>query len=383
MPVKRPSAKELESLRREIESHNHRYYVLDDPGVSDAEYDALLRRLEAIEDAFPDLRTADSPTQRIGAAPSESFGVVAHRVPMLSLENAMEEAELREWRERLVRVVGESDAADFVCEPKMDGVAVELVYQRGVLSQASTRGDGINGEDITANVKTIRAVPLRLRDGDGRKPPEELSVRGEVYIPLADFDQINRRQMESAGKVYANPRNTTAHTGLLNVHARLLGDAERDVKEGNLDSAASNLAAARSVSPSHPETARVENFYREKAAEQQEQQRQDQARIGEAWNHLETVDEVLGQQPMSLFIVDLATRRYDQAARLAPQLPELKEFRARIQNAYSAAVSASLMANKVNEAMAAIEHARRRNWITPQLLQQETAIRQQQAQQGR
>ncbi|MDH4038145.1 MAG: NAD-dependent DNA ligase LigA [Candidatus Krumholzibacteria bacterium] len=209
MPARKPAKKDVEALRRDIEHHNYRYYVLDDPEVADAEYDALLRRLEAIEEAWPEFRTPDSPTQRVGAAPAEGFQVVSRTVPMLSLENAMDEEELREWRERLERVVGE--VSDFVCEPKMDGVAVELVYENGVLAQASTRGDGVNGEDITANVKTIRAIPLRLRaEGKGPTPPQTLSARGEVYFALADFERINQKQADEGGKLYANPRNTAA-----------------------------------------------------------------------------------------------------------------------------------------------------------------------------
>ncbi len=209
VPARKPAPKEVDALRREIEHHNYRYYVLDDPEVSDAEYDQMLRRLEAIEDAWPEFRTPDSPTQRIGAPPAEGFRVVSRDVPMLSLENAMNEAELREWCERLERVVG--DAGDFVCEPKMDGVAVELLYEDGHLVQASTRGDGVNGEDITANVKTIRAIPLRLRtEGHGPKAPKTLSARGEVYMPLAAFEKINKKQAESGAKLYANPRNTAA-----------------------------------------------------------------------------------------------------------------------------------------------------------------------------
>ncbi|MDH4038667.1 MAG: NAD-dependent DNA ligase LigA, partial [Candidatus Krumholzibacteria bacterium] len=209
VPARKPAKKDVEALRRDIEHHNYRYYVLDDPEVADAEYDALLRRLEAIEEAWPEFRTPDSPTQRVGAAPAEGFQVVSRTVPMLSLENAMDQEELREWRERLERVVGEP--GDFVCEPKMDGVAVELVYEDGVLVQASTRGDGVNGEDITANVKTIRAIPLRLRaEGKEPKVPQTLSVRGEVYFALADFERINQKQADEGGKLYANPRNTAA-----------------------------------------------------------------------------------------------------------------------------------------------------------------------------
>jgi hypothetical protein len=174
-----------------------------------------------------------------------------------------------------------------------------------------------------------------------------------------------------------NPRNTTAHTGLLNVHARLLADAERDLKQDDLASAGDNLAAARALIPSHPETAKIEALYRQKEAELREQGRREQARLSEAWNHLETVDELLGQSPVTLFTIDIATRRYDQAAQLAPQLAELATFRARITEAYSAAVRTALNAGNRQEALAAIDHARRRNWLTPLLQQQEEAIRQQ------
>ncbi|HXV13278.1 MAG TPA: NAD-dependent DNA ligase LigA [Candidatus Krumholzibacteria bacterium] len=207
----KPSRAEVERLRREIEEHNYTYYVLDQPTVSDAEYDTMLRRLQEIEATWPEFRTSDSPTQRIGAPPAEGFAVVTRAVPMLSLENAMAEEEFREWRERLIRVVGPAGETDYVCEPKMDGVAVELVYEDGTLVQGSTRGDGVNGEDVTPNVRTIRAIPLRLmHPARGAKPPKTLSVRGEVYMPLADFERINKKQMESGEKLYANPRNTAA-----------------------------------------------------------------------------------------------------------------------------------------------------------------------------
>ncbi len=214
MPARKPakpSRADVEKLRREIEAHNHSYCVLDQPTVSDAEYDSLLRRLEEIEATWPEFRVPDSPTQRIGAPPAEGFAVVTRAVPMLSLENAMAEEEFRAWRERLIRVVGSTGETDYVCEPKMDGVAVELVYEDGTLVQASTRGDGVNGEDVTPNVRTIRAIPLRLmRAARGAKPPKSVSVRGEVYMPLADFERINKKQMESGDKLYANPRNTAA-----------------------------------------------------------------------------------------------------------------------------------------------------------------------------
>jgi DNA ligase (NAD+) len=211
MPTRKPTRADVEKLRRDIEHHNTRYYVLDDPEVSDAEYDRLLRRLETIEAEWPELRTRDSPTQRIGAPPAEGFAVVTRRVPMLSLENAMTDDEFREWRERLVRVVGATGETDYVCEPKMDGVAVELVYEEGTLVQASTRGDGVNGEDVTGNVRTIRAIPLRLAQAArGPKAPQAVSVRGEVYMTIEDFERINQKQMGAGEKLYANPRNTAA-----------------------------------------------------------------------------------------------------------------------------------------------------------------------------
>jgi DNA ligase (NAD+) len=209
--VKKPSAADVEALRREIDDHNYRYHVRARPTVSDAEYDRLMRRLLEIEEAFPEFRSPDSPSQRVGAAPQAGFDVVTRARPMLSLENATDEAEVRAWRDRLVRAVGAGGESDYVCEPKMDGVAVELVYEDGVLVRGLTRGDGVNGEDITANVRTIRSIPLRLHRGAGGSPlPPALSIRGEVYIELADFAELNRQQSESGGRTYVNPRNTAA-----------------------------------------------------------------------------------------------------------------------------------------------------------------------------
>jgi DNA ligase (NAD+) len=213
MPTRKPTRAEVEALRRDLDHHNYRYHVLDAPEISDAEYDALLRKLQAIEEAWPDLRSPDSPTQRVGAPPEGAFQVVTRTVPMLSLDNAMNEEEVREWRERLVRVVGPSGEQGYVCEPKMDGVAIELVYEAGRLVQASTRGDGVSGEDVTPNARTIRAIPLRLRESGGKshpEPPALLSVRGEVFMRLEDFEKINRKQADIGEKLYANPRNTAA-----------------------------------------------------------------------------------------------------------------------------------------------------------------------------
>jgi DNA ligase (NAD+) len=213
MPTRKPTRADVDALRRDIDHHNYRYYVLDDPEISDAEYDALLRKLEKLEEEWPDLRTPDSPTQRVGAAPAAGFTVITRTVPMLSIDNAMDETEVAEWRERLVRAVGSAGEKGYVCEPKMDGVAVELVYEKGNLVQASTRGDGVNGEDVTANARTIRAIPLRLREEAGKKavrPPALVSIRGEIYMRLADFEELNRKQADAGDKLYVNPRNTAA-----------------------------------------------------------------------------------------------------------------------------------------------------------------------------
>jgi DNA ligase (NAD+) len=211
--MKMPAKADVVALRREIDDHNYRYYNLAQPTVSDSEYDRLMRRLMEIEEAFPQYRTPDSPTQRVGAAPQAGFEVVTRTRPMLSLENAMDGEEVVAWRDRLVRAVGDDGAADYVCEPKMDGVAVELIYEGGILARALTRGDGVSGEDITANVRTIRAIPLRLH-GVAARPepgmPVSLSVRGEVFMDLADFAELNKKQSEAGEKLYVNPRNTTA-----------------------------------------------------------------------------------------------------------------------------------------------------------------------------
>src|SRR5881396_1068980 len=167
---------EVAHLRREIERHNHRYYVLDDPEISDAEYDALFRRLQALEEAHPELRTPDSPTQRVGAAPLAEFATVRHRQPMLSLQNVTTPEEMAAFDERVRKFLGR-ERIEYVAEPKIDGVAVELVYEQGVLTVGSTRGDATVGENVTPNIRTIRSVPLRLRS-EARKPPELLEELG-------------------------------------------------------------------------------------------------------------------------------------------------------------------------------------------------------------
>ena len=203
-------AKKADQLRDLINHHNYRYYVLDDPEISDAEYDRLMRELEALEAEHPGLVTPDSPTQRVGAAPAEQFDSVAHTVPMLSLGNAMNEDEIRDWYDGLVRQLGEDAQIELAAEPKLDGLAVELVYTNGVLTVGSTRGDGETGEDVTLNIRTIKPVPLRLT-GRGKKPaPALLEVRGEVYMPKEAFEAMNRRQANVGGKLFANPRNAAA-----------------------------------------------------------------------------------------------------------------------------------------------------------------------------
>src|SRR5437867_5457867 len=199
---------EVAHLRREIERHNHRYYVLDDPEISDAEYDALFRRLQALEEAHPELRTPDSPTQRVGAAPATEFATVRHRQPMLSLQNVTTPEEMAAFDERVRKFLGR-ERIQYVAEPKIDGVAVELVYEKGVLTVGSTRGDGTVGENVTPNIRTIRSVPLRLR-GEAKTVPALLEVRGEVYLPLAAFRKLNREREEAGQPVFANPRNAAA-----------------------------------------------------------------------------------------------------------------------------------------------------------------------------
>jgi DNA ligase (NAD+) len=205
---KRAEAKvRVEELREQINHHSYRYHVLDDPEVSDAEYDELIRELRALEDAFPELITPDSPTQGVGAAPVTAlFAPVEHRAPMLSLDNAFSLDELNAWGDRVTRGLG--GAADgFMCELKIDGVACALTYENGRLTRAATRGDGRIGEDITANVRTVDGVPHRLALDD---PPRVVEIRGEMYLPVKAFEALNERLQEAGQKAFANPRNSAA-----------------------------------------------------------------------------------------------------------------------------------------------------------------------------
>ncbi len=201
--------KEIEKLRKDLHYHNYRYYVLDDPVISDAEYDRLFRRLQELEEQFPDLITPDSPTQRVGAEPLEAFETVQHTVPMLSLDNAFTEEEVREFDARLHRLLQMDAPFEYTVEPKIDGVAVELVYQDGRFVLGSTRGDGVTGENITANLKTLPQIPLQLLD-ETLPIPSRLEVRGEVYYPLDAFRKLNEERERAGEPVFANPRNAAA-----------------------------------------------------------------------------------------------------------------------------------------------------------------------------
>ena len=200
------AASRIEELRAQISRYDYHYYVLDDPLIDDAEYDQLWRELVGLEREHPDLVTVDSPTQRVGAPVSELFSPVHHLRPLFSLDNAVSSAELDAWEQRLVRMLGRPPEG-FVCEPKVDGLAVVLTYRDGVLQVAATRGSGEVGEDITANLRTVKSVPLRLL---GDKPPTLLEVRGEVYMTLDGFDELNRRRREAQLPTFANARNAAA-----------------------------------------------------------------------------------------------------------------------------------------------------------------------------
>ena len=191
-------------LRRKLNYHNHRYYTLDDPEIEDWQYDALIRELRGIETELPDLLTPDSPTQRVGGDPSPSFTEVEHSRPMLSLGNAFDFDELAAWHKRITGLL-DGAAFDMVCELKIDGLAVNLTYEDGVLTQGATRGNGVTGEDVTRNLRTVRSIPLAVENA-----PARLEVRGEVYLPIAEFRRLNEERAERGEPLYANPRNTGA-----------------------------------------------------------------------------------------------------------------------------------------------------------------------------
>ncbi len=203
-------SKRIDQLRNDLNYHNYRYYILDAPEVSDAEYDRLMRELQELETIYPDLVTSDSPTQKVGAPPLEAFGTVKHTMPMLSLQNAMNTDELREFDKKVKRFLETDSDIEYVAEPKMDGLAVELIFEKGSFIKGSTRGDGVRGENITLNLKTIRSIPLSLRTPPYEDTPEKLEVRGEVFIPLEAFNRLNREREEAGEPPFANPRNAAA-----------------------------------------------------------------------------------------------------------------------------------------------------------------------------
>ena len=201
--------KRIDQLRRELDYHNYRYYVLDDPVVADAEYDRLMRELVDLEEKYPEFMSPNSPTQRVGAKPLEEFETVAHTIPMLSLQNAMTSDELAEFDKRVKKLLGVSDV-DYVMEVKIDGLAVELVYLNGQFANGSTRGDGFTGEDITQNMRTIKSIPMRLLRDHDIPVPDRLEVRGEVYIGKKEFEELNRKRAFAGEPLFANPRNAGA-----------------------------------------------------------------------------------------------------------------------------------------------------------------------------
>ena len=200
---KNEAKKQIKKLRDEINFHNYKYYVENNPVISDYEYDMLLKKLETLETQFPDLITPDSPTQRIGGEPLKGFKTVEHKIAMLSLNNAYSYDELREFDERIKKNIGN---VEYVCEPKIDGVSIALIYENGVFVRGATRGDGIKGDDVTANLKTIRSIPLRLHGSE----LQNAEVRGEVFFPVSSFKKFNKEQEKKGEQVFANPRNAAA-----------------------------------------------------------------------------------------------------------------------------------------------------------------------------
>ena len=201
------TVKRLNELKKIIEEHNYNYYVLDNPIISDKEWDTLFRELQELERNNPSLIDKNSPTQRVGAKPLKGFKTAAHRIPMLSLSNAMNEDELISFNERIKKLLETTHKIEYMAEPKLDGIGVELIYQDGILIRGLTRGDGFEGEDITQNVRTIKSLPLKLI---GQRFPSLLEVRGEVFIKISDFDKLNETQIKKGLQVFANPRNAAA-----------------------------------------------------------------------------------------------------------------------------------------------------------------------------
>ncbi|MCI5133291.1 MAG: NAD-dependent DNA ligase LigA, partial [Candidatus Electrothrix sp. EH2] len=205
--------KRLKDLRTQITRHAHQYYVLDDPLISDGEYDQLFRELLDLEEQFPDLVTPDSPSLRVGGEPLSAFAEAEHAVPMLSLDNVFNAQELKDFEEKIQRYLQATTQLTYLAEPKLDGLAVELIYENGLLVQGSTRGNGLVGENITAQLQTVQSIPLRLVAQEGAEDvviPKKLVVRGEVFLPRKVFLQLNEQRAEQGEALFANPRNAAA-----------------------------------------------------------------------------------------------------------------------------------------------------------------------------
>ena len=207
MPVSEDIIQRVKRLREELDKHNYRYYVMDDPSVPDAEYDRLMNELKAIEGEHPSLVVPDSPTQRVGGEPLAAFTQVTHEMPMLSLDNAFNEDDMVDFNRRLIERVGGDDEIEYACEPKLDGIAVSLLYEKGYLVRGATRGDGETGEDITQNVRTVNSIPLKLL---GSGFPDRIEVRGEIYMPKSSFEALNKEAERLGTKPFVNPRNAAA-----------------------------------------------------------------------------------------------------------------------------------------------------------------------------
>ncbi|HYE75784.1 MAG TPA: NAD-dependent DNA ligase LigA, partial [Blastocatellia bacterium] len=236
--------REAQELRQQINEHDHRYYVLDQPIISDVEYDALMHRLREIETAHPELITPDSPTQRVSGQPAGKFETYTHKRPMLSLDNSYNIDDLREWARRCERLAG-GRAFDYVAELKIDGLSISLIYENGVLVRGVTRGDGIRGEVVTQNVRTIRSVPLKIKEPqakskgkktaslqtslfDAPSEPREVEVRGEVYLPNDVFKKINQEREEQELPTFANPRNAAAGT-MRQLDSKIVAERRLDI----------------------------------------------------------------------------------------------------------------------------------------------------------
>src|SRR6266700_2174997 len=261
--------KTIESLREKIRHHEYCYYVLDDPEIKDAEFDRLMNGLKKLESDHPDLVTPDSPTQRVGGKPREGFVKVPHSIPMLSLDNAYGEEELRNWERRVHELSGRNDI-EYICELKLDGMSLALRYEGGKLVRGITRGDGNTGEDVTANVRTVRSIPLSISPDKLKKAgiPADFEVRGEMLIPIASFKKMNEDREKQGLSLFANPRNATAGTvrqlePSITAQRRLdyfaymlLGrtgeDARRSISRG--DGGAGVLARAEAIFNRHSET---------------------------------------------------------------------------------------------------------------------------------